>query len=313
MIVDQMRAISPGFRNLTRAAHTVRVPFEVCPFTYDPDGTAGIWWQGSNIINQLVPRLPNGAVDCSWWRPPFQDMVIASERREQGVLLVLGRDPKNLKTICDTDLEEIVPEWGAVIALVALDPREEVICVVAHHVYAYRGNLFEPKTGPWAQKLTARVNAALNDQRDNPSYVTNLENVLTELWTHEEQGHSIDVGNMVTCFSTVCALMSCKNVMTEEHRPPEKLQRRRRARGNLPLVSWHVLKVGFRGSRGQPRPGTGRLEPLALHWVRGHFKTFTEERPLLGRAVGTYWWSSHLAGRADRVVLKDYELEGGEW
>jgi hypothetical protein len=57
--------------------------------------------------------------------------------------------------------------------------------------------------------------------------------------------------------------------------------------------------------------GTGEGEPLALHWVRGHFKDF-REKGVFGKAKGVYWWSPHLAGKADRVVLKDYVLEAPE-
>jgi hypothetical protein len=47
----------------------------------------------------------------------------------------------------------------------------------------------------------------------------------------------------------------------------------------------------------------------ALHICRGHFKNFTPEAPLLGRATGTYWFSSHVRGSKERgVVKKDYSI-----
>lgn len=55
------------------------------------------------------------------------------------------------------------------------------------------------------------------------------------------------------------------------------------------------------------RTGSGST---AIHWVRGHFKQYTAERPLFGRFTGLYWWQPHLAGKAkDRVVVKDYRIE----
>lgn len=117
----------------------------------------------------------------------------------------------------------------------------------------------------------------------------------------------LDLQNLVHVFAVTMALLNTKNIQTEVQRPPRQLQRARERRGELPLVSWHVLKVqreGDRTRRGQR--GTG--EPLALHWFRGHFKRY-DTHPLFGSLKGVFWWSPHLAGRADRVALKDYKLE----
>jgi hypothetical protein len=47
----------------------------------------------------------------------------------------------------------------------------------------------------------------------------------------------------------------------------------------------------------------------ALHICRGHFKTFTEDAPLFGKRVGTYWWASQVRGKAEEgVVEKDYRV-----
>lgn len=47
----------------------------------------------------------------------------------------------------------------------------------------------------------------------------------------------------------------------------------------------------------------------AIHRVRGHFKTFTPEKPLLGKHVGTYWWGWSVRGNADNgEVQSDYTL-----
>ena len=36
--------------------------------------------------------------------------------------------------------------------------------------------------------------------------------------------------------------------------------------------------------------------PIPYHQVRGHFKHFTEERPLFGRLVGVWWWDPYYRG-----------------
>lgn len=48
---------------------------------------------------------------------------------------------------------------------------------------------------------------------------------------------------------------------------------------------------------------------MALHRVRGHFKTFTADRPLLGQHVGTYWWGWQIRGKAENGInVSDYRL-----
>lgn len=47
----------------------------------------------------------------------------------------------------------------------------------------------------------------------------------------------------------------------------------------------------------------------ALHVCRGHFKEFSQEKPLFGRLTGKYWWAPHVRGDAESgVVLKDYRV-----
>jgi hypothetical protein len=102
------------------------------------------------------------------------------------------------------------------------------------------------------------------------------------------------------------ALLNCRNVVHELVEPAQSRASRRR--GDPPPYRYHVLKV---------RPGLSRQraaaastgDPVAIHWVRGHFKIYTTESPLFGRLAGCYWWQPHLAGRAGRVVEKDYAVQ----
>lgn len=54
---------------------------------------------------------------------------------------------------------------------------------------------------------------------------------------------------------------------------------------------------------------SGVRAPIGLHYVRGHFKTFTPERPLLGRATGTFYWPPMLRGDAKRGVIGKTYIE----
>ncbi|WP_225050582.1 hypothetical protein, partial [Enterococcus casseliflavus] len=47
----------------------------------------------------------------------------------------------------------------------------------------------------------------------------------------------------------------------------------------------------------------------SLHTVRGHFKIFTEDKPLLGKHVGTYWWGWQVRGSKEvGEVVSDYKV-----
>lgn len=105
------------------------------------------------------------------------------------------------------------------------------------------------------------------------------------------------------------ALLNCKNVLLED-RDPNQVARHRRKRQGKTGIEWKVLSVQRVGAaRGQS--GAAASDKLTrAHLVRGHFKTYTKEAPLLGRAVGRFWWSPVARGNAERgAILKDYSVE----
>jgi hypothetical protein len=47
-----------------------------------------------------------------------------------------------------------------------------------------------------------------------------------------------------------------------------------------------------------------------LHICRGHLRTYTEEKPLFGKVIGTFFIPAHLRGDEKvGTVVKDYQLE----
>jgi hypothetical protein len=106
------------------------------------------------------------------------------------------------------------------------------------------------------------------------------------------------------------SFMHCKNVDVVRVDPPPKLSRRAaRQRGN-PLTSYYVLDIQPM-RRVLDTEGEAQARGLrhALHICRGHFKTFTEEAPLFGRHVGTYWWEAQARGTTEMgVIEKDYRV-----
>jgi hypothetical protein len=111
------------------------------------------------------------------------------------------------------------------------------------------------------------------------------------------------------------SFMHCRNVERVVHHPAPKQNKARVARNLPPFNRFHTLTIGpmqriidaaaasYRGLHG--RSGI----EMALHQARGHFKTYTEAKPLMGHAVGTWFWGATTRGtKARGTVKKNYEV-----
>jgi hypothetical protein len=327
MIVDDLRRHLPDMSG----AQVFRVPYEVCPARFevntDPvDGASDVvdethqermsrllldtvtatrklvpqagdrryhemlsWKEWTGDRRAIVPTS-QGAISTEGWRPPFERMWIASERHEQGAIAI--------EMIPSSNNGEGV-DWNAAVSAYAIRPDGKLSLLTMGGMCSYRGTL--RTTGRESQHLMGPESRAFDDlsqrlKADGDDFDAAKE------WWHR------DLANCILVVATTCSLLSCRNVATEVVRPAEKLQRARARRGELPLVSFHVLKVTRPGQSKSKTGGDVGGQPLALHWVRGHFKRYGEENKLFGKLTGLYWWSPHLAGKADRVALKEYEL-----
>lgn len=103
------------------------------------------------------------------------------------------------------------------------------------------------------------------------------------------------------------ALLHCKNVTTELHRPDAALQRATIRRGHAPLMNWHTLTLHVPVTTSPSLNGTSAVHQDArLHMVRGHFKNLQHER---FTNKGWHWWPAHLRGNPEfGIVDKDYVL-----
>lgn len=105
------------------------------------------------------------------------------------------------------------------------------------------------------------------------------------------------------------SFMNCKNVSMIENIPPEKLSKKHQKRYGSPMSRYYT--IGIKPMMGRRSSGDqgGEHHAPSLHIRRGHFKVFTEDKPLFGRHVGTYWWDAAVVGRKEAgQVSKDYEV-----
>lgn len=105
------------------------------------------------------------------------------------------------------------------------------------------------------------------------------------------------------------AFCHVKNVQRIENVPPAKLSKRAEKEHGVPLSKYYTLAITPM-IRDKKQPAGGHHASPSLHIKRGHFKTYTAEKPLFGRKdlVGVYWWDAHVVGDYQKgTVVKDYE------
>jgi hypothetical protein len=105
--------------------------------------------------------------------------------------------------------------------------------------------------------------------------------------------------------------MNCKNINLVTDRPNERIAKKRQRRGKFAGLSYERLVID--GAAGQPTRSNREAEATGkrLHMVRGHFATYTDERPLFGRVTGTFWRAWHVRGDASfGQIHHEYHLQG---
>ena len=114
-------------------------------------------------------------------------------------------------------------------------------------------------------------------------------------------------------------LMHCKNVSLESVTAPlplshKKSRRRKQIAERKKYLPFERHTIVIRDKKGRVVQSGQRLEGAAkgLHWVRGHFHTYTPDRPLFGnpKLHGRFWVPAHIAGlNTERVIESDYLLK----
>lgn len=115
------------------------------------------------------------------------------------------------------------------------------------------------------------------------------------IWTFPIQEPTYDIAKCGTedlkelsALNCVLMLLNCKNVATEKYEPPQALNKKRIKSGKQPLFSYHTLVLRPMGKKEESIPK--HLWNNRIHLQRGHFKTYSAEKPLFGHITGRFWW-----------------------
>jgi hypothetical protein len=126
-----------------------------------------------------------------------------------------------------------------------------------------------------------------------------------------------EIADLASYSMQVCLLaltfLNCKNVTVTDNEGKYATRQERRAaerRNDPPLVTYKTLQI-------EPMKKVLATEgniahnglAKALHICRGHFATYTEERPLFGKYSGRFYIPAHVRGSADvGIVHKRYNV-----
>jgi len=152
------------------------------------------------------------------------------------------------------------------------------------------------------------------------SPVLDKKDLLVSVTGEDIEDRDVDVTLLAHILPVLFAitLMHCRNVSLESVTIPlplamKKSKRRKQIeeRKKYPAFDRHIVVIRDRKGRvisttlQRQQPGSKRM-----HWVRGHFSTYTEVAPLFGRIVGRFWIPAHLSGLASVGVIDSlYRLE----
>lgn len=117
------------------------------------------------------------------------------------------------------------------------------------------------------------------------------------------------ISHLIQVIGMTFTFANCKNVTlddrTEEYQPSNKILRRLK----LPSIKRYTLNIS--GSSTNRCEGGSQKEfgVMPFHLCRGHFASYTAEKPLFGRLVGKFWIPAHMRGKKDRgEIIKDYSV-----
>ncbi len=190
----------------------------------------------------------------------------------------------------------------------------------------YEGEVLGPIWG-WKQLLDKSGKIHLDEQKETVNFFGPLDDTLIKNLIKRAEREKRDIREVTDEVADAClpflhtaaltiAFLHTKNIEFEQQelgawKPRTKAQKRR-GEQELPALTYKTLIVkSIKKAIQTSRDETGAKGSKSLHFVRGHFHTYTEEKPLFGRKglTGDYFIPFHSRGNANiGQTVKDYEM-----
>lgn len=128
--------------------------------------------------------------------------------------------------------------------------------------------------------------------------VSTDDSALPDIGNEEKKGFFTMLGAVLF----FCIVIGCSNTEFQEHRPSEKLNKKRQRKGNCPLFTYKTLTLTDDGRQGLKNEPSGTHESPRVHLRRGHIRRLQS-----GRMT---WVQPCVVGDHNRgVVDKDYRFQ----
>lgn len=190
----------------------------------------------------------------------------------------------------------------------------------------YEGEVFGPVWG-WKQVLDRSGKIHLDENGETVNFFGPLDEELILNLIKRAEREKRDIREVTDEVADSClpflhtaaltiAFLHTKNIQFEEQElgawKPRTRAQKKRGEQELPSLTYKTLIVkSIKKAIQVAREETGAKGSRSLHFVRGHFHTYTEEKPLFGKKglVGEYFIPFHSRGNANiGRTVKDYEV-----
>lgn len=346
MILDDLAEHSQWIRDFCKEAHIIRVPMAVYASLLSGSKESSDF-KDNHIPDRYKIDNSEDGFDATDAYPPYNRVVIVSENREYGALFIeaIQGDSEAKKEGVEYNFVATmvgINEYAHISTTPIVAERfiysirksnEAIILIPENKYIANLFNIFvdiqkkypegfpeDYKLDEYAfEQLEAHWIAVDEVMKEIVPYARNnktTEEALTGLRNGETYmlfnfglsaiNRSIATRDTIT---STFSLMNIPNLISIKSETPPKINKKRIESGRLPLYTYHILAIKVKkegGKRGEYI--TIPITQKALHSVRGHFKRYTEENPLFGKYVGRFWTPSHVAGKANRVIEKEYKI-----
>jgi len=143
----------------------------------------------------------------------------------------------------------------------------------------------------------------------NPNYFFAPDHVAS-LGEDEVEYAKLRTGLTIMPVLVAISLLHCKNIELV-NKPITRAMRRRAKRTGKPMVIEKMLELEpFKRKVINETSGGHTGLTLAMHICRGHFREYSEEKPLFGKYSGKYWIPQHARGdKGAGEIIKDYKVK----